>query len=271
MSRTLKRIVDIIDCFDTGHASLSLTEISECAELDLATASRFLNALEQERLVRRDPVTKRYVLGSRLIEWGARALDDASIRTIAEPIMAQLHRATNETVALYIRDGDQRICVATYESPEPVRHVLPLGSKLRITQAAGGRAMLAGLPEQEALQLLRTDPLLTDVERAEIERELPDIRKRGYALGVHLMTPHAWSMASPIFDRSGAVSSVLVVSGPDARIDDRIAERHAELLVPAARELSRALGALPLSTDVETNGRRAYAMTTASSARPEQR
>lgn len=254
MSRTLRRIVDIIDCFDTGQASLSLTAISERAGLDLATASRFLTALEKERLVRRDPVTKRYALGSRLIEWGARAFDSVSIRAVAEPIMVQLHRATNETVALYVRDGIQRICVATYESPEPVRHVLPLGSTLRITQAAGGRAMLAGLPEDVALQLIEDDPHLCDAERKEIRQTLPDIRVRGYAFGVHLMTPNAWSIAAPVFDRSGAVTAVLVVSGPDSRIDDRIAECHASRLVPAAAEISRTLGAPARDTAAEAQG-----------------
>lgn len=255
MSRTLRRIIDIVDCFDTDHASLSLTAVSERAGLDLATASRFLNALEEERLVRRDPVTKRYVLGSRLIEWGARALDSVSVRAVAEPIMVQLRRATSETVALYVRDGNQRICVATYESPESVRHVLPLGGTLRITQAAGGRAMLAGLPEDEAFRLIQDDPLLSDTERDEIRRTLPYIRARGYAIGIHLMTPHAWSMASPVFDRSGAVTAVLVVSGPDRRIDDRIAKCHAERLVPAAAEISRALGAPFLSNAAEMKGR----------------
>jgi DNA-binding IclR family transcriptional regulator len=243
MSRTVKRIVEIIDCFDTQHASLSLTEISDRSGLDLATASRFLTALEAERLVRRHPDTKRYVLGSRLIQWGARAFESVSIRAIAEPIMSRLNQVTNETVALYVRDGDQRICVATYESPEPVRHVLPLGSTLRITQAAGGRAMLAGLPDDEALLLIRNDPLLNDAERCDIQRSLPGIHERGYAFGVHLMTPHAWSIASPVFDRSGAVTAVLVISGPDNRINDTIAQFHAGHLVPAATEISRALGA----------------------------
>jgi DNA-binding IclR family transcriptional regulator len=243
MSRTLTRIVTIVDCFETGHAALSLTEVSERAGLDMATTLRFLNALEQERLVRRDPATKRYGLGSRLVVWGARAVDSVSIRIVAEPVMRELHEATKETVALYVRDGNVRVCVATFESPQPVRHVLPLGSTLRMTQAAGGRAMLAGMPEDEALALIEADPMLSDTERDEIRRMLPVMRERGYAFGLHLMTPHAWSIASPVFDRLGSATAALVVSGPDNRIDDQIVARHAALLVPAAANISRSLGA----------------------------
>jgi IclR family transcriptional regulator, KDG regulon repressor len=135
---------------------VSLTRINERTGLDLVTASRFLSAFEEERLVRRDPVTKCYMLGSRLTEWGARAFDSVSIRVIAEPIMDRLRRTTDETVALYVRDGDCRVCVATVESPERVRHVLKLGGRLRITEAAGGWAMLGGLPDEEARALIRS-------------------------------------------------------------------------------------------------------------------
>jgi DNA-binding IclR family transcriptional regulator len=248
MSRTVERIVKIVDCFDAKQASLSLTEISDLAGLDLATASRFLAALENERLVRRHPETKRYVLGSRLIQWGARAFESVSIRAIAEPIMVRLNQVTDETVALYVREGNQRICVASYESSQQVRNVLPLGGSLGITQAAGGRAMLAGMPEDEALQVIADDPVLSDAERDEILRVLPGIRARGYAYGIHLMTPHAWSIASPVFDRSGNVTAVLVLSGPDSRIDDAIVESHAGYVVAAAAEISRALGAPRQST-----------------------
>ena len=159
--------------------------------------------------------------------------------------MVKLRSASNETVALYVRDGDWRVCVATFESPQSVRHVLPIGRRLRITQAAGGRAMLAALPEHEARRIIQSDLLLSDAEREEIQRMLPSIRACGYAFGMHLTTQHAWSMGSPVFDRAGAVVAVLVVSGPDSRIDDGSTLRHATLLVPAARELSCALGAPP--------------------------
>jgi hypothetical protein len=36
-----------------------------------------------------------------------------------------------------------------------------------------------------------SDPELSDAEREEIERVLPEIRARGYAFGTHLMTRYA--------------------------------------------------------------------------------
>ena len=241
MSRTLRRVIDIVDCFDARRTSLSLTAISECTGLNLATTSRLLKALEEAEFVRRDSITKRYMLGSRLIVWGARASASHPIRAVAEPIMLHLLHESNETVALYVRVGDRRVCVATYESPQPIRHVLPLGSTLRITEAAGGRAVLANLPDDEALRLIRNDPHLSDIERDEDQAGPSGHPSTRVCLRCpsDAAAPHAWSIASPVFDRAGVVTAVLVVSGPDIRIDDQIAQRHGAPLVPAARELSR--------------------------------
>jgi DNA-binding IclR family transcriptional regulator len=236
-------MVDILDCFTAQQSSLQLAEIAGMSRLDRSTALRLLRALEGERLVRRDPQSKRYALGAKLVQWGALALDSLDLRAIADPILRCLNTATHETVALFLRDGDRRVCVMTYESPHLIRHVLPVGTQLRITQAAGGRAALAALPPDEAAALIDADTLLTECERRAIHEDLPLIRARGYAFGDRLMTPNAWSLAAPIFDRNAAAIATLVVSGPDNRIDAAVVEQYVRHLLPAAAELSRALGA----------------------------
>jgi DNA-binding IclR family transcriptional regulator len=236
-------MVDILDCFTAQQSSLQLAEIAGMSGLDPATTLRFLRALEDERLVRRDPQSKRYALGAKLVQWGALALDSFDLRAVADPILRCLNAATQETVALFLRDGDRRVCVMTYESPHAIRHVLPVGAQLRITQAAGGRAALAALPPDEAAALIDADAQLTACERRAIHEELPLIRARGYAFGIRLMTPSAWSLAAPIFDRNAAAFATLVISGPESRIDAAVVEQYVGHLLPAAAELSRALGA----------------------------
>ena len=101
---------------------------------------------------------------------------------------------------------------------------------------------------------LRNDLHLSDIERDEIRQVLLDIRARGYAFGVHLTTPHAWSIASPIFDRAGVVTAVLVVSGPDIRIDDQIAQRHGAQSFAAREGAMQRLGVPTLSRAAEARG-----------------
>lgn len=249
MTRTLDRIVDIIDCFSRDRTNASLAEIAELTGLDRATTHRFLSSLERRRVLRRDPETKRFSLGSKLIQWGALAIDGIDVRAAAAGTMRRLQQETGETVALYVCDGTERTCVATLESSERIRHVLPLGSRLRLTQAAGGRALLAAMQPDAARQIIADATDLTRAEREDILRDLPVIRERGYAVGVRLMTPHAWSIAAPIIDRSGEPVAALIIAGPDSQLTEELIDRHGALLRSAAVEVSGTIGA-PVSACV---------------------
>jgi DNA-binding IclR family transcriptional regulator len=243
MSQALDRFVAILNVFSAQRPSVSLAEVTVATGLDKSTVHRLLGALDGHQLVHRDPVTKRYRLGSALLIWGALAAESIDVRQAADPVMRRLHAETQETIALFIRDGARRICIASYASPEPIRHVLPVGTSMPVTRAAGGQVTLAAMPEDEARALLVADADLTDEGRERILAELPDVRARGWAFSLRHFTANSWSVAAPVYDHNGALAATLIVSGPIGRLSDEAIERYTRQLVPAAREVSTALGA----------------------------
>jgi DNA-binding IclR family transcriptional regulator len=60
----------------------------------------------------------RYSLGPRLLYWGEAAADTFDIRAVAEAPMRRLRDALGESVHLYVRDHDTRICIAAVEGHE---------------------------------------------------------------------------------------------------------------------------------------------------------
>lgn len=242
MSRALGRFVGIMNALTAATPDASLAQIASATGLDKSTAHRLLGALEAHGLVRRDAATKRYSLGTTAMAWGAAAFAAIEVRAIAEPVLRRLHAETRETISLWVRDGACRVCVWTLDAPQLVRHVLQLGLRLPLSQGAGGKLTLALLPEDEALALLAAEGLDAEA-RARIVAEFPAIRRQGYALSIRQMTSDAWSMAVPVFDRWGAPASTIVLAGPTDRLSDAAIEGFARLLLPAAAELSRLLGA----------------------------
>jgi DNA-binding IclR family transcriptional regulator len=251
MSQSLDRFVAILNVFSSRRTTASLAEVATATGLDKSTAHRLLGALEEHRLVRRDPVTKRYRLGDALMSWGTLAFESIDVHQAALPAMRHLHAATEETIALYIRVGDRRVCIASYDSPQPIRHVLPVGSIVPVTRAAGGLVTLAFMPEDESRALLEADAGHSAEDRVRILNELPCIRERGWAFGARLYTAHSWSVAAPIFEHGGTFAATLIISGPISRLSDDAVKRYADLIVPAARDVSAALGApcRPAETD----------------------
>ena len=71
---------------------------------------------------------------------------------LVEPAAAVLQRLsaeTGESAQLYVREGDQRVCVATHERPTGLRDTVPLGAVMPLTKGSGGRVLLAWADDRD--------------------------------------------------------------------------------------------------------------------------
>ena len=61
-SHPSKKALKVLKLFDSAHKSMTLTEISERADMRKGTMVRVLTTLEEEGFVRYDEISKRYSL-----------------------------------------------------------------------------------------------------------------------------------------------------------------------------------------------------------------
>src|SRR5215467_120882 len=95
---------------------LTLNELVDVTGFSRATTHRLAVALEHHGLVRRDD-EGRFCLGVRLVALGRAAAEAIPLAGAAGPALRALRDATGESVQLYVRDGDRRVCIAALESP----------------------------------------------------------------------------------------------------------------------------------------------------------
>src|SRR5512141_767899 len=98
------------------EAPRSLGDLVATTGFSRATAHRLAVALEVHGLVRRDD-EGRFALGVRLVALGREAAEAIPLATAAGPALEELRKATGESVQLYVREGDRRVCIAALESP----------------------------------------------------------------------------------------------------------------------------------------------------------
>src|SRR5688500_8287792 len=96
------------------HEPKALAALVEDTGLARPTVHRLAVALEAHGLLRRDD-EGRFVLGPRAVALGRAATDAFPLREMALPALRDLRDKTQESVQLYVRDGDQRICVASLD------------------------------------------------------------------------------------------------------------------------------------------------------------
>jgi DNA-binding IclR family transcriptional regulator len=206
----LDKAMAVLAALEVGP--LGLAGLVEATGLPRATSHRLAIALERHGLVRRDD-DGRFALGPRLAELGRAAAGAPSLVELARPAMEWLRDATGESVQLYVRDGDARVCAASLEAPHELRTIVPVGAVLPLDRGSAGK-------------VLRGDRAAA---------------RRGWAESVAERQPGVASVSAPVVDGSGEVVAAVGVSGPVERTSRQPGRRYGDAVAEAARRIGAAV------------------------------
>ena len=232
------------------HQPIGVRELARVMDQPRSSVQRALETLHVAGwLVRTDDA--RWSLSLRTAVIGGRAGEAGALRELARPTMEQLRQVSDESVRLWVHDGDRIQLVAHMDSRQPVRSVLqPGGSTMAVHATAAGKAILAFLPEAE-LDVLLARPLAaltphTIVDPAALRAQLAEIRGRGWAQTFHEATQDVGAVAAPILDPAGRPLAAIALALPMHRLTPELTDRHVTHLLAATRDLSAQLaGTVP--------------------------
>jgi len=245
--QVIDRAVAIIDAV-REHSPASLAAVARASGLSEATALRYVTALRQHRVIRRDPVGSTYSLGMRLFEWGEAASGAYDPKRIAGPMLERIVDEFGETVELAGLETRNRLIVL---DARPGRHgiskVVQIGDNEQWHATAVGKALLAAMSIDKARDIIRgsrlhafTDRTCTSV--AELERELAACHERGYAIDDEESELGLRCVGVAARDLNGEPAFSMSVSGPSYRMTDERIGEVARTLTAAAMEMERAWG-----------------------------
>jgi DNA-binding IclR family transcriptional regulator len=195
------------------------------------TAHRLAVALEFHRLLARD-LQGRFVLGPRLAELAAAAGDDRLLAA-APSVLGQLAEITGESVQLYRRQGDHRLCVASADRRSGLRDTVPVGSVLSMGAGSAAQVLLAWEDPERMHRGLRGARFSATA--------LAGVRRRGWAQSIGEREPGVASVSAPVRGPGGRVVAAVSVSGPIERLTRTPGRQHAAAVVAAAKALTEAL------------------------------
>ena len=242
------KAVEILFLF-TEKYEMSLTEITERLGMGKSSAYKYLNTLEQLKLIERDPVTKKYRLGIRVLELSRAVLENLELRRVARPYLEELARKCNETVHLMVERDGEGIYIDKIDSPRAIRMYSQIGKRLPLHTGAVGKVLLAYMPEERINEIISkplikfTENTITDPEK--LKEELRKIRERGYAIDNEEVEIGLKCVGAPIRDHTGKVVASISISGPSTRFTDDKIREYIKLVKEYAMKISEALGYKP--------------------------
>ncbi|HZP96388.1 MAG TPA: IclR family transcriptional regulator [Candidatus Limnocylindria bacterium] len=241
--RSVVRAIAVLRALEQGPQSLG--RVAQRAGLSKPTVHRLLASLAHRQMVIQNAATGDYMLGP-----GSLGIADAVMRGVAGlgvflgPVLDHLGDVTGETVAVYVRAGLERICIGQVPSTQPVRYTAHVGAAYPLHAGSMGKLLLAYGGDAELRELLDRLPLqaltkATITDRARLEDELAQIRRRGYATSRGERAAGVASMSAPIFAADGRILAAIGIIGPDTRLTDEVMARLRPPLLAAAQEVTR--------------------------------
>ena len=240
-SSMVERMTAIIDAFDEPDLRLTLEEIAARTGLPRSTTHRILDQLVRLAWVERG--TRGYALGPRALGLGSqRNRDEVQIRHAAAPHLHDLQVRTGLVVHLSELDGADVVYLDKLGGRQASAVPSRVGERAPAHSTAGGKAILALLPDEQVEQLLhgrlnrRTARTICDP--ATLRQELQRIRRRqGLAFEHGESVPGVGCVAAPITHAHEPVAAISLCG----ELGIPQLERLAPLVLSAARETARSL------------------------------
>jgi IclR family acetate operon transcriptional repressor len=235
--QSLNRALDVLEVVAARGGRLAVGEIAAGAGLPVPTTHRLLRTLLDRGYVHQT-ADRRYALGAGLVPLGT--LAGSLVGVEAETALSRLVDDLGETVNLAMMSGSRAQYVAQVPGRHTMRMFTEVGRMVDLHSTGVGKALLACLDDEEALDHVRQVGLTRRTEHTLVTEEalladLAVVRKRGYALDEQEQEVGVRCVAVPVGDPMPWLA--VSVSGPVTRMTDDLVGQAVPLLRSAAHEI----------------------------------
>jgi len=215
------RALAILGAFRPGDTALPLSEISQRCNLYKSTVLRIAQSLLRRNYLQR-LANGSYQIGPTPLILGALYQHSAKVGDHLLPIMRELVDQTGESMSVYLRTGDVRVCLHRLDSKHAVRDNIREGDVLPLERGAGGRILLAfSGAKGEPYETIRTEYCYTSVGERDADTA---------------------GISVPFFGPGPVLIGAMALSGPRSRIDETFIANARVLLLRAAARATSLLG-----------------------------
>ena len=245
--RSVERAIAMLTALADQSRPLGVGELAAAVNLHPATVHRLLSTLVGRNWVERFDSAK-YGLGLRMLGVAALGVAQSPLLSNSTPILQRLAEASGWSAYLSVLIGNSVVDLARY--PGRLSQAAPTfafgpGRSYPAHASADGKLLLAHLPEDELISIIGKQPLRgftanTITDAATLDRELEEIRARGFAIDRGERSELVKGVAVPVFAGDTVVAALLCFGRFDLTEDWKLWLK--EEMSFLAEELSRRLG-----------------------------
>ena len=246
LSKNVIKALDIMEIFLKNEGTLGLNEISQSADLNIATTHRLVSTLVKRGYLSRQNNKGMYSLGLKMMDYSYAVRRNLRYIDFAYLSLSKLCKEQNESVYLAIKDGDESLVVEEVGVTEDLRINSPVGKRMKLHCTACGKILLASLSEKERKAYYNRNRLLpytkntiTDVD--ELEKEISNAKVEGVAYDKEEYRMGIWAVAAPVINSTGNVISAAGIIVLVSHINDDSAKNFTRAIRGCTGEISQVI------------------------------
>lgn len=231
----------IIDVIADYGRPIPVKEIHERTKISKSNLYKYLNTLTLLGVVYKDKAG-RYTLGSRMIDYVMKAVNQENIIERLIPAMQEINRKCSESVALQIWTQNGPMVVHVLNSNRLMNLSAQIGTYMPIHSAAG--KIFASFMDDAQVQHWKEQEFkhLTPQEIEHLEQEFIDIRKNHISFAKESMVPNVSSISIPILNFRSQLLAAITIVGFQQTIPLNIEHPLCQYLIRKGKEISTLFG-----------------------------
>jgi DNA-binding IclR family transcriptional regulator len=242
MLKTLDNSLNILKYFTRERPQWGVRELAKEAGMNHTVVYRILATFEQHGFLVQDPVTGKYELGLKLLEYGLILRDNLRINDIMYPVMKKMAEEIKESIFLTWLDGQGAICVEILETSRKIKYAVDVGSRMPLYLGASNKVIMAYLPIEAQQDIItngiRSKTKIT-VTGKTLLAELQKIKADGWAYSTGEYSEATFGIGVPLFGRDNQILASLAVVGPEFRMPVENVQATLRLLQQGQQEIQQ--------------------------------
>lgn len=222
---------------------VNLTDLALSLGIPTATTHRILTTLQKRDFVRFDEERQDWTIGIEAYRTGVAYLKRTNLSDAGRPVMRRLMEQTGETANLAVPDGAEVVFIGQVETGNPIRAFFPPGSRTPMHASGTGKAILAALPEERRLALLKGAGLQGFTENTHVTpralfEDLEQTAARGWSFDRNERYDGMSCIGAAIFNDRGEPCAGVSISGPSSRFSDARLPEFGRAVAQAAAQIT---------------------------------
>jgi DNA-binding IclR family transcriptional regulator len=221
--QVIARAAHILRTLQNNPDGLSLGQIAKQVDLPRSTVQRIVDALNQENLI--------FLSCKNGVRLGPALLSLAKatrfkIAKLARPTLDVLAKETKETAKLALVDIDKVVFVDQVLGSQPVITMSELGVSMPLHSTASGKALLAGMHENELAKLKKRLKLTKQTKNtvtswSKLDKEITQIRETGLAFEYEETTLGICAVSTTFISPTDAMGAISISVPTQRFISDK--------------------------------------------------